>query len=149
MKKYLLSFAVLALSVLVINAQAVEPLVFRGVMKNLGANMQTIAGAIAYEDWVTVAKTAPLIAAHPQPAIAEKARITSYMGNNMGKFKAFDMQVHEAAHEMEHAAHEKNGVQVIVAFQRVQTSCLGCHQAFRAPFVAHFYGKKPGEAGKE
>lgn len=123
-------------------AQADEPLALQGVMKDLGKHMQTIAGAIAYEDWVQVANIAPLIAAHPQPPIAEKARIISFMGSDMGKFKSFDMQTHEAAHEMEHAAHEHNGVQVIAAFQKVQASCLACHQAFRKPFAEHFYGKQ-------
>lgn len=123
-------------------AQAAEPLALQGVMKDLGKHMQAIAGAIAYEDWEQVANTAPLIAAHPQPPIAEKARIISFMGSNMGKFKSFDMQTHEAAHEMEHAAHENNGMQVIAAFQKVQASCLACHQTFRKPFAEHFYGKQ-------
>lgn len=122
--------------------QAAEPLAFQGVMKDLGKHMQTIAGAIAYEDWERVARTAPLIAAHPQPPIAEKARILSFVGSNLGKFKSFDMQTHEAAHEMEHVAHEKNGEQVIAAFQKVQASCLACHQTFRKPFAEHFYGKQ-------
>jgi cytochrome c556 len=141
MKRNLRWAITLFLSLLTLTAQAAEPLVFRGVMKDLGKHMQTIAGAIAYEDWAQVAVIAPLIAAHPQPPVTEKARILSFVGSNMGKFKAFDMQTHEAAHEMEHAAHEKDGVQVIAAFQKVQTSCLGCHQAFRKPFVQHFYGK--------
>lgn len=141
-KSLVLTAATLALSLSALAAHAAEPLAFQGVMKDLGKHMQTVTGAIALEDWELVAKTAPLIAAHPQPPAAEKARIISFMGGNMGKFKSFDMQTHEAAHEMEHAAHEKNGMQVIAAFQKVQTSCLGCHQAFRKPFVEHFYGKK-------
>ena len=141
-KNLVLTAATLALSLTTLVANAAEPLAFQGVMKDLGKHMQTVTGAIALEDWELVAKTAPLIAAHPQPPAAEKARIISFMGGNMGKFKSFDMQTHEAAHEMEHAAHEKNGMQVIAAFQKVQTSCLGCHQAFRKPFVEHFYGKK-------
>lgn len=123
-------------------AQAAEPLALQGVMRDLGKHMQTITGAIAYEDWELVARTAPLVAKHPEPSLAEKARIASFMGGNMLKFKGFDMQTHEAAHEMEHAANMENGEQVIAAFQKVQTSCLGCHQAFRASFVEHFYGNK-------
>lgn len=140
----ILAALTILLSLLTITApaQAAEPLALQGVMKDLGKHMQTIAGAIAYEDWVQVANTAPLIAAHPQPPIAEKARIISFMGGNMGKFKSFDMQTHEAAHEMEHAAHENNGVQVIAAFQKVQASCLACHQTFRSQFAEHFYGKQ-------
>ena len=139
--RLILAAAILASSALTVAAQAAEPLAFQGVMKDLGKHTQTIAGAIAYEDWELVERTAPLIAAHPQPPAAEKARIFSFIGSNMGAFKAFDLQTHEAAHEMEHAAHAKDGVQVIAALQKMQTACLGCHQAFRKPFVEHFYGK--------
>lgn len=143
MKKSLFLAAItLAASMFTLSAQAVEPLAFQGVMKDLGKHMQTTAGAIAYEDWELVASTAPLIAAHPQPPAEEKARIVSFMGSKMGKFKDLDMQTHEAAHDLQHAAHEKNGVQVVAAFQKVQASCLACHQAFRKPFVEHFYGKQ-------
>lgn len=141
-KKMILAALTLVLSLLTSLTQAAEPLALQGVMKDLGKHMQTTAGAIAYEDWELVANTAPLIASHPQPPILEKARIVSYMGGNMSKFKAFDMEIHEAAHDLQHAAHEKNGVQVIAAFQKVQASCLACHQAFRKPFVEHFYGKQ-------
>jgi cytochrome c556 len=142
MKKNVLLATTLALSLVTLTAQATEPLGLQKVMKDLGKHMQTISAAIAYENWALVAETAPLIAAHPQPSMTEKARIISFMGSNMGKFKDFDMQTHEAAHEMEHAAHEKNGEQVIAAFHKVQTSCLGCHQTFRKPFMEHFYGKQ-------
>ncbi len=143
MKKNLVfAAATLALSLTTVAAHAAEPLAFQGVMKDLGKHMQTIAGAIAREDWEEVAKTAPLIAAHPQPPAEEKARIVSFIGSDMGKFKSFDMQTHEAAHELEHAAHAGDGQQVITAYQKVQASCLSCHQSFRKPFVAHFYGKQ-------
>lgn len=140
--KLVLTAATLALSLTALAAHAAEPLAFQGVMKDLGRHMQTVAGAISQEDWALVAKTAPLIAAHPQPPAEEKARIVKFMGANMGKFKSFDMQAHEAAHKMEHAAHEQNGQQVIDAYREVQSACLGCHQNFRKPFVEHFYGKK-------
>lgn len=148
MKKQLICGITLALPLLAINAQAAEPLAFQGVMKDLGKHMQTITGAIANEDWMLVAQTAPLIAAHPQPPVTEKARIFAYIGSNMGKFKDFDRQTHEAAHELKHAADEKNGLQVINAFQKLQAGCLGCHQNFRAAFIEHFYGKEAAKAGK-
>jgi len=148
MKKQLICGITLSLALLAASARAAEPLAFQGVMKDLGKHMQTITAAIANEDWVLVAQTAPLIAAHPQPSVTEKARIFAYIGSNMGKFKNFDMQTHEAAHELEHAAEEKNGLQVINAFQKLQTGCLGCHQNFRAAFVAHFYGKEATKTEK-
>lgn len=140
--KVLFVMAALALSLLTLPVQAAEPLALQGVMKDLGKHMQTTVAAIAQEDWELVAETAPLIAAHPQPPILEKARIMSFMGSNMLKFKEFDAKTHEAAHELQHAAHEKNGVQVIAAFGKVQVACLDCHQAFRKTFVEHFYGRQ-------
>ncbi len=122
------------------HVQAAEPLEFQKVMKELGKNMQIITDGISREDWELVARTAPMIAEHPQPPLAEKTRIISFMGTDMGKFKAFDEQTHEAAHEMLQAAQARDGQKVIASFQKVQTSCLGCHQAFRTSFVEHFYG---------
>lgn len=142
MKKFLTAATSVAMLALASSpAQAVEPLEFQKVMKELGKNMQAVTDGISREDWKLVAKTAPLIAKHPQPSAEERQRIISFMGTQMPKFKSFDMQTHEAAHELEHAAHEKDGQGAIDAFHKVQSSCLSCHQAFRAPFVKHFYGK--------
>ena len=117
-----------------------EPLVLQKVMKDLGKHMQTITDGISREDWALVEKTAPLIGEHPQPPISEKTRIIGFMGSDMGKFKAYDGETHDAAHKLAHVAQEKDGVAVINAFQTLQTSCYNCHQAFRKPFVKHFYG---------
>jgi len=132
------SFITFALSIS--HAKAAEPLELQKVMKELGKNMQVITDGISREDWELVAKTAPLIAAHPQPPMSEKMRIMSFLGPEMSKFKALDGETHEAAHGLEHAAHEKAGLKVIAAFQQVQTTCLNCHQTYRGKFVEHFYG---------
>lgn len=122
--------------------QAAEPLELQKVMKELGKNMQVITDGISREDWALVAKTAPLIAEHAQPPLSEKMRIMSFMGADMSRFKAIDGETHEAAHDLELAAHTQDGQKVIASFQKVQTACLNCHQSFRAKFVAHFYGNK-------
>ncbi|MDD3884769.1 MAG: cytochrome c [Gallionella sp.] len=132
--------SIVTLSLSISQVQAAEPLELQKVMKELGKNMQIITDGISREDWELVAKTAPLIASHPQPPATEKMRIMKFMGSDMTKFKAFDGKTHEAAHGLEHAAHEKNGHMVIAAFQNVQTTCLNCHQTFRGKFVEHFYG---------
>lgn len=141
-KKIWALLSALSLSFYMSGIQAAEPLAFQGVMRDLGKHMQTVAGAIAVEDWELVAKTAHLIGDHPKPSLAERARIFSFVGTNMGKFKEFDKQTHDAAHDMEHVAHTGDGMQVITQYQKLQTGCLGCHQAFRASFVEHFYGTK-------
>jgi len=139
-KQTILAASLITFVLSISHAQAAEPLELQKVMKELGRNMQVITDGISREDWVLVAKTAPLIAAHPQPPVSEKMRIMKFMGPEMSKFKAFDGVTHEAAHGLEHAAHEKDGQKVIAAFQQVQTSCLNCHQTFRGKFVEHFYG---------
>ncbi len=121
--------------------QAAEPLGLQGIMKDLGKNMQTVTDGISREDWELVARTAPLIADHPQPPLTEKMRIMAFMGSDMPRFKAFDGSTHDAAAEMGRLAQEKNGQQVIDSFHKLQSACLGCHQTFRKPFVEHFYGK--------
>lgn len=123
-------------------AQAVEPLALQKVMQDLGRNMQTITDGISREDWELVEKTAPLIADHPQPPMMEKMRIMSFVGTNMGKFKAYDGETHEQAQAVGRAAKAKDGPGVILAFRKLQTSCYNCHSDFRKPFVAHFYGRK-------
>lgn len=139
-KQSVLATSFIALALALSDAQAAEPLELQKVMKELGKNMQVITDGISREDWALVAKTAPLIAAHPQPPVSEKMRIMKFMGPEMSKFKAFDGETHEAAHGLEHAAHERDGQKVIAAFQQVQTTCLNCHQTFRGKFVEHFYG---------
>lgn len=123
-------------------AQASEPLALRKVMKDLGKNMQVITDGISREDWELVDKTAPLIADHPQPPFTEKMRIMAFVGSNMPKFKAHDGETHEHALAVGKAAKARDGMGVILAFQKLQASCYGCHSEFRKPFVEYFYGKK-------
>lgn len=119
---------------------AVEPLALQKIMKELGKNMQRITDGISREDWELVEKTAPLIADHPQPPLAEKMRIMRFIGTGMGKFKAYDGETHDQAQALGRAAGAGDGPGVILAFQKLQTSCYACHSEFRKPFAAHFYG---------
>lgn len=123
-------------------AYAAEPLALQTIMKNLGQNMQRITDGISREDWEQVAKIAPLIADHPQPPLAEKMRIMRFVGTGMGKFKAYDSETHDQAQAVRNAARAHDGPGVILAFQKLQTSCYNCHSEFRKPFVAHFYGSE-------
>lgn len=123
-------------------AHAAEPLALQKVMKDLGKNMQVITDGISREDWEVIEKTAPLIASHPQPPLTEKMRIMAFFGTKMSKFKAHDEETHAQAEALGRAAKAKDGPAVILAFQKLQMSCYGCHSEFRKPFVEHFYGKK-------
>lgn len=140
-KPSLLAAIILGLTLAPPGAQAAEPLELQKIMKDLGRHMQTVTDGISREDWETVARTAPLIANHPQPPLTEKMRIMAFMGSDMPRFKAFDGNTHDAAEEMARSAQEKNGQKVIDSFHKLQSACQSCHQTFRAPFVEHFYGK--------
>jgi len=122
--------------------ETIKPLVLQGVMQQLGRDMQAVTGAIATEDWSTVAELSPQIARHAQPPMMEKLRILSWLGSDAGKFREFDGEVHDAATAMEEAAMRGEGQAVISAFSEVQLSCLGCHQNFREPFIKHFYERR-------
>ncbi len=123
-------------------AHAAEPLALQKIMKDLGKNMQVITDGISRGDWELVEKTAPLIADHPKPPFGEKLRILAFVGTNMSKYKDHDGETHEQAQAVGKAAKAKDGPGVILAFQKLQTSCYNCHSEFRKPFVEHFYGKK-------
>lgn len=124
------------------DATGAQPLALRKIMQELGSNMQATTGAISREDWAQVVQLAPRIAAHPAPPLTEKMRIFAYLGADAGRFRNFDAQTHEAALAMKQAAARGDGRAVIQSFARVQESCMGCHQAFRKPFVEHFYGAR-------
>lgn len=112
----------------------------RGVMQQLGRDMQAVAGAIATEDWAEVATLASRIADHPEPPITEKVRVLTWLGTDAVTFRGFDQRVGTAAGEMGDAAKRGDGPAVIAAFSRVQQACLGCHQGYRASFKQHFGG---------
>ena len=119
-----------------------EPLQLRRIMQELGKNMQAVTDGISREDWRLVAETAPRIAEHPQPPLAEKVRILAFAGSDAGRFRRFDEQTHQAARTVEQAAKQGDGQAVITAFATLQNGCLACHQSFRKPFVENFYGRR-------
>lgn len=118
-----------------------RPLELRKIMQDLDRNMRGIADAISRKDWAFVAKIAPSIAEHPQPSMAERMRILSFMGADASAFRAYDGKTHHAARSLEEAASRRDASAVIASFAALEDSCSACHQRFRKPFVEHFYGK--------
>lgn len=122
-------------------AEAAEPLALRGIMKNMGRDMQAIVDGLSREDYPAVEGAALSIAGHPQPPAGEKMRLLGFVGGNTLRYKAFDDETHDHAAVLARAAKSGNGVEVITAFRRLQSTCLACHQMFRKPLQEHFYGK--------
>lgn len=122
-------------------AEPAQPLALRGVMQQLGRDMQAVTAAISTEDWAVVAELAPRIARHEQPPAREKLRILSWLGGEAGKFRGLDGEVEQAAAALGEAARSGDGQGVIAAFAKTQQSCLACHQSFRSSFIQHFHGQ--------
>jgi len=123
-------------------ATAVEPLVLRKIMRELGKNMQHISDSIAREDWALVTEIAPRIADHPKPPLTEKIRILAFVGSDAGKFRDYDEKTHQAGQELRRAAAQQDRTEVISAFAILQESCVTCHQSFRKSFQEHFYEQR-------
>ncbi|GAA4415753.1 hypothetical protein GCM10011450_13330 [Advenella faeciporci] len=111
----------------------------RGVMEQLGDDMQAVTGAISHEDWALVAELAPKIANHAEPPAEERVKIITWLGAEASKFRGADLKVKEAATEMAEAAKQADGLDVIAAFSKTQQNCLACHQSFRQSFIKKFY----------
>ncbi|QEA40567.1 cytochrome c [Pistricoccus aurantiacus] len=120
-------------------ADDTEPLELRSIMQELGEEMQTITDGISREDWALVAETAPMIANHSQPSAIERMRILGFLGTDASTFRNHDKKIQQAALQLEKAAENQNGAEVIAAFATLQNRCLACHQDFRNPFMEHFY----------
>ncbi len=130
------------LALAISSAQAASPVVLHKIMEDLGKNMQAITDGISREDWVLVEKNAAQIVGQPQPPLNEKVSLLGFMGTQMWKFKAYEGEKVDAALALGKAAKAKDGPRVILAFQKLQTSCYNCHSEFRKPLVEYFSGTK-------
>ena len=121
---------------------AAEPLALQKIMKDLGSNMQIITDGISREDWGLVERTAAQIVDQPQPTLNEKVSLLDFMGTQMWKFKSYEGEKANTALALGKAAKAKDGPGVILAFQKLQTSCYNCHSEFRKPLVEYFSDSK-------
>ena len=117
-----------------------EPLVLRSVMAQMQADTQAGGDAIARQDWASAASHADKLAHHPEPPALEKVRILTWLLTDAMTFRNYDLQVKSAAAQLRTAAQQQDGVAAARDLARMQQSCDGCHNSYRAKFLAHFYG---------
>ena len=94
-------------------------MVLRKIMQELDNNMQSTNHAMTREDWDVVAKTALLIAEHPEPPFSEKLRIMMFFGRDTSRLKQLDGQTHQAAKNLATEAKTGNRQNIISSFRRV------------------------------
>ena len=114
-------------------------MVLRQIMQELDNNMQLTNHAISREDWDVVAKTALLIAEHPEPPFSEKLRIMMFFGRDISRLKQLDGQTHQAAKNLATEAKTGNRQNIMRSINTLEQSCTNCHQQFKNAFVKHFY----------
>ncbi|WP_024538236.1 cytochrome c [Comamonas badia] len=119
---------------------AAEPLVLRSVMAQMQADTQAAGDAIARQDWASAASHADKLAHHAEPPALEKVRILTWLLTDAMTFRNYDLQVKSAAAQLRTAAQQQDGVAAARDLARMQQSCDGCHNSYRAKFLAHFYG---------
>lgn len=137
--KFFLSSAFAALTLMTCNVASAQQMELRSVMQDMSRNLQAVVDAISREEWGRVAELSSKIELHQQPSDSEKTRIITFFGPEMGRFKAFDTQTSEAASRLQQFAKAGQPQQVIDSVAKLQTSCLGCHEAFRERFINRFY----------
>ncbi|ODS90964.1 MAG: hypothetical protein ABS45_15195 [Comamonas sp. SCN 65-56] len=141
LKKILISLSLATLTGGALAQSASEPLVLRSVMVQMQADTQAAADAIARQDWASVASHADRLAHHAEPPALEKVRILSWLLTDAMTFRNYDLQVKAAAAELATAAQHKDTTAASRDLARMQQSCDGCHNSFRAQFLAHFYAQ--------
>ena len=141
LKKILISLSLATLTGGALAQSASEPLVLRSVMVQMQADTQAAADAIARQDWASVASHADRLAHHAEPPALEKVRILSWLLTDAMTFRNYDLQVKAAAAELATAAQHKDTTAASRVLARMQQSCDGCHNSFRAQFLAHFYAQ--------
>ena len=141
LKKILISLSLATLTGGALAQSAGEPLVLRSVMVQMQADTQAAADAIARQDWASVASHADRLAHHAEPPALEKVRILSWLLTDAMTFRNYDLQVKAAAAELATAAQHKDTTAASRDLARMQQSCDGSHNSFRAQFLAHFYAQ--------
>ncbi|MEB2347692.1 MAG: cytochrome c [Comamonadaceae bacterium] len=120
-----------------------EPMALRGVMQQMDHDAQAASAAIERKDWMAVATLASLLARHSEPPMSERMRILGWLLTDATTFRNYDKQVKAAATQLQTAALKADAAESRAAYQRMQQSCDGCHNSFRAKYLDHFYGNKP------
>jgi|TARA_R110000868_G_scaffold292687_1_gene553214 hypothetical protein len=102
------------------------------IMANLGTEMNTLQSALWLEDYEIIATSAMKIAEHPKVSDAEKVRVKTAMGEDMGAFVAMDKMVHDGAVALSEAATSNDMPKTLNALAALQRNCVACHSTFRS-----------------
>lgn len=126
--KILLTLSLLFVS---LNAYALDLPGLKTLMQGLETDLTQAQKALLRQDAAALAQAAKAIASHPMVSEGERKAIQGVLKQEMGKFKQWDHQTHEAANALAQAALANDAAAQLTSFQAVVQGCVGCHQEFR------------------
>lgn len=112
-----------------------DPGKLKPIMVGLGAEMNVLQSALWLEDFEVIAESAMKVADHPKVSDAEKLRVKTAMGEDMGAFVAMDTMVHDGAEALSKAAQSKDMPKTLDALATLQRNCVSCHATFRTRLI--------------
>ena len=102
------------------------------IMLGLQTDMAQVSRGIWLGDHDLIAAGAQAVADHPTVPPAELARISEALGEELPRFKAADMHVHDLAVQLAERARASDMAGVLATDAELRAGCVACHDTFRA-----------------
>jgi len=118
-------------SLLVANEETNNSATLKEIMQDLLKDTQQISEGIFTDDIKLVEKSAQQIANHPKVPMDTRTKLAKAFGPEMGKFKGFDMTVHNTAIAIEKAAKANDMSSVVSNYHQLIDGCQSCHNNFK------------------
>ena len=101
------------------------------IMQGLRDDVVEITDGLLTDDFTRVAQGAVRIANHPRIPSEQIQLVAAELGIEMAAFKQIDTSVHDLSLSIAAAAEEQDGDRAIADYQRMLSSCLACHDAYK------------------
>ena len=100
-------------------------------MQGLRDDVVEITDGLLTDDFTKVADAALRIANHARIPPDQIQLVAAELGTEMAAFKQIDTSVHDLSLSIAAAAEEQDGDRAIADYQRMLSSCLACHGAYK------------------
>jgi len=101
------------------------------IMNGLLEDTKLLTEGIFLEDFAKIELAANNIANHPKPSPETLKKVKANLVEEMGVFKGFDMEVHNAALEIAMSASNEDLTRVVSLYHQVIDGCQSCHNQYK------------------
>jgi len=102
------------------------------IMNGLLDDTKLLTEGIFLEDFSKIEFASNNIANHPKPSSTTLKKVKSNLAEEMGTFKGFDMQVHNASQEIAKLAPSKDMVKIVSLYHKIIDGCQSCHNQYKS-----------------